>query len=244
MDYSPKRIVSVVIGYIKRKLELRKTFKINLNYEAKIIDLTNSKVSRITDSTPESNIVSILGNNFFEMHVNNFHTVSDLLSKDNEYKMTDGGVTLGAFKYFYGIYNNKLRVGELNTLPLDMECYPVRNLKHKHGRIVESYVDEKKYIVLKDEFGNIIEMYNNTYGPVKSLFIGEKKQFLLVTKPSYDNTNTIPFLNEFLRDNPSYYVQLDNGRYCSCQIGDINKNEYMRNSFETYDELFVFGELK
>lgn len=244
MDYSPKRIVSVIIGYVKRKLEFRRSFNIELNYEAKIIDLTKSKIARIMEDTPKNNIISILGNNFYEITVKNFHTVSELLSKNDNYKLIDNGATLGAFKYFYGIYNNKFHIGELKTLPLDMECYPVRNLKHNYGRITESYIDDNKYIVLKDEFGNIIEMYNNTNSIVKSLFIGEKKQFLLITKPSYDNTNTIPFLNDFLKDNPSYYIQLDNGRYNNYQIDNINKEEYMKHSFETYNDLFVFGEIK
>lgn len=243
MDYSPQRIISVIINYIERKVNLRIKNINNITYESKIIDLSNSKVDRITDNIEDNEIISILGNNFYETDVKNFHTVLELLSLDDDYILTDGGIPKKSFKYFYGISNNKFLCDELNNLPLDMYCYPVRNLKHIHGRIVEAFLNDNKYIVFKDEFGNVINLYDECM-TVKSLFVGGKKQFLLITNTHFDNTKLIEPLNMFLKEDPCYYIQIDNGRYSSYQIEYINKKKYMEQSFESYSDLFVFGEIK
>jgi hypothetical protein len=257
MDYSPSRITTVVIGFAKRKiyhvgerLKLlrlhvdKETYYSNETYNSKIIDLTNSKIGRITNEIKETQIISILGNNFYEKTVKNFHTVKELLSYSPDYIMTDYGVTLGSFRYFYGIYQNKFIAGELINLPLDMVCFPIRNMKHKNGLVVEALVDENKYIIFKDEFDNTLELRNQTCGNIKVLLVGEKKQIFLITNPYFDNTNIIPYLNDFLKNNPSYLIYIDNGRYSHYQIEEINKEKYMENSFEDYDDLFVFGEIK
>lgn len=38
-------------------------------------------------------------------------------------------------------------------------------------------------------------------------------------------------INMFLQDNPSYLVQLDNGRFEHCQTDKINKAAYVYSSF-------------
>ena len=51
-------------------------------------------------------------------------------------------------------------------------------------------------------------------------------------------------INELLLNNPSYLVWIDNGRYNSFQLEEINKKKFIQNGFTEYNDMFVFGEVK
>lgn len=242
MNYSLSRIFNVTCNYLVRNL-----FEEENNDSSKkdliIIDLTESKIGRILNDTPEENIVSILGNDFFEKSVSNFHTVEELLKSNENLILTDKGYILSNFKYFWGIHNGKLIAGELNELPQNMQCMPIRNVKHNEGPIIRSFINDKYELCFLDNNGNILKLMDS-FKTIKTLLIGEKRQFLIVTNRMYDNEKISCKINELLLNNPCYLVWIDNGRYRSFQLEEINKKKFINNGFTEYDDMFMFGEVK
>jgi hypothetical protein len=60
MNYSIKRLTTIVSSYIRRNILP------GVKREFVILDLTNSYLGRITDNIPPTSIKSILGNTFIE----------------------------------------------------------------------------------------------------------------------------------------------------------------------------------
>ena len=218
----------------------------NQKREFIILDLTNSKIDRITNDTLSENIISILGNDFADYNDRFLYTVEEYKEMDEENILTTvDKLKLKVFTYFWSIYNNKLLCGKLDELPNDMHVMPVRNWKRKYGKIVKAIAKPKEKISLYfiDEYGNEIQ-YPQTGNNTKTLLIGSKCQLFLSCNPCWDTREYADKLNQYIKDNPCYLVQLDNGRYENYQIGNIDKEKYISTSFETYDDMFVFGEVK
>jgi hypothetical protein len=239
MEYSLKRLITVTSSYIVRNLLP------NQKREFIILDLTDSKIDRITNETPRKNIISILGNDFAD-YVNRFlYTVEEYKEMDGENILTTvDKLKLKVFTYFWGVYNNKLLCGKLDELPNDMYVMPVRNWKRKYGKIVKAIAKPKEKVSLYfiDEYDNEIQ-YPQAGNNTKTLLIGPKYQLFLSCNPCWDMREYGDKLNEYIKDNPCYLVQLDNGRYENYQIGNIDKEKYISTSFETYDDMFVIGEI-
>jgi hypothetical protein len=238
MEYSLKRLITVTSSYIVRNLLP------NQKREFIILDLTNSKIDRITNETPSENIISILGNDFYEECDKKQYKVEDYCAMKPDDILTDNKLPLKSFTYFWGIYNNKLLCGKLDELPNDMYAMPVRNWKRKYGKIVKAVAKPKDKVSLYfiDEYDNEIQ-YPQTGNNTKTLLIGPKYQLFLSCNPCWDMREYVDKLNGYIKDNPCYLVQLDNGRYENYQIGDIDKEKYISTSFETYDDMFVIGEI-
>ncbi len=239
MEYSLKRLITVTSSYIVRNLLP------NQKREFIILDLTNSKIDRITNETLRENIISILGNDFADYVDRFLYTVEEYKEMDEENILTTvDKLKLKVFTYFWGIYDNKLLCGKLDELPNDMYVMPVRNWKRKYGKIVKAIAKPKEKVSLYfiDEYGNEIQ-YPQTGNNTKTLLIGPKYQLFLSCNPCWDMREYVDKLNEYIKDNPCYLVQLDNGRYENHQIGDIDKEKYISTSFETYDDMFVIGEV-
>ena len=240
MEYSLKRLITVTSSYIVRNLLP------NQKREFIILDLTDSKIDRITNETPRENIISILGNDFADYVDRFLYTVEEYKEMDGENILTTvDKLKLKVFTYFWGIYNNKLLCGKLYELPNDMYVMPVRNWKRKYGKIVKAIAKPKEKVSLYfiDEYDNEIQ-YPQTGNNTKTLLIGPKYQLFLSCNPCWDMREYVDKLNEYIKDNPCYLIQLDNGRYENYQIGDIDKEKYISTSFETYDDMFVIGEFK
>ena len=235
MEYSLKRLITVTSSYIVRNLLP------NVKREFIILDLTNSKIDRITNETPGENIISILGNDFADYVDRFLYTVEEYKEMDKENILTTvDKLKLKVFTYFWGVYNNKLLCGKLDELPNDMYVMPVRNWKRKYGKIVKAVAKPKERISLYfiDEYGNEIQ-YPQTMNNTKTLLIGPKYQLFLSCNPCWDMREYVDKLNEYIKDNPCYLVQLDNGRYENYQIGEIDKEKYISTSFETYDDMLL-----
>lgn len=240
MEYSLKRLISVTSQYIVRNLLPGQ------KREFILLNLTESKIDRILDSTPDENIVSILGNDFADYSDRFLYTVSEYKHMNPETILTTvDNLQLNAFTYFWGIYNNKLLCGKLNELPDSMRVVPVRNWKRKYAKIVDVKVKPKEKISLYfiDEHNNEIQ-YPQTGNNTKTLLIGPKYQLFLSCNPCWDTREYAKKLKLYIKDNPCYLVQLDNGRYENYQIGYVDKKKYISTGFKTYDDMFVIGEVK
>ena len=123
MNYSIKRIIHVVSSYIFRNIlhDVKREFV--------ILDLTNSLLGRILPETEESNIISILGNDFADYTNGFLHTVEEFKNMPPDTVLTRYGLTKSRFTYFWGIKEGKLVCDKLSNLPDDLEVMPVRNWK-------------------------------------------------------------------------------------------------------------------
>lgn len=239
MDYSLNRLTKVITSYIRRNILPGKT------REFVILDVTNSYLGRIYDNTPPESIISILGNDFADFISDKFlYSVKEYKEMGHYTVLTKQHLIRGKFTYFWGIQNGKLLCGKLDDLPKDMLVSPVRNWKKKFGRIIDVGCDEQAVsLYFIDDQGNKIR-YPQTGNVTKTLLIGPKKQVFLSCNPCWDMREYTLKIKEYLVDNPSYLVLLDNGRFENHQIENINKETYLASGFQNYDDMFVFGELK
>lgn len=238
MEYTLERLTTVVTSYIRRNLLP------GMTREFIIYDLTNSKLGRIDESTPEEQLISILGNDFADYCGKFLYTVKDYKELSPKTKITKHPYVLEQFTYFWGIYNGKLLCDILDNLPEDMEVVPVRNWKKAYGKIVKAdYCGDSISLFFIDEYGNKI-YYPQTGNNTKTLLIGSKFQLFLSCNPCWDMREYSAKLNEYLKDNPSYLVLLDNGRFEKFQLNNPNKQQYIKSTFHDYNDMFVFGEFK
>ena len=238
MNYSLNRISKVVAQYIRRNLLP------GVNREFVIINLTNSLLGRITENTKKENIISILGNDFADYLDKYLYTVKEYKEMLPDTVLTKKSLSRKLFTYFWGIYNGKLLCDTINNLPEDMEVMPVRNWKKDYGRIIKAdYCGDSVSLFFIDEHGNKI-YYPQTGNNTKTLLIGQKHQLFLSCNPCWDMREYSTKLNEYLKDNPSYLVLLDNGRFENYQINNVDKEKYLSTAFCDYKDMFVFGELK
>lgn len=238
MNYSLNRISKVVAQYIRRNLLP------GVNREFVIINLTNSLLGRITENTKKENIISILGNDFADYLDKYLYTVKEYKEMLPDTVLTKKSLSRKLFTYFWGIYNGKLLCDTINNLPEDMQVMPVRNWKKDYGRIIKAdYCGDSVSLFFIDEYGNKI-YYPQTGNNTKTLLIGPKYQVFLSCNPCWDMREYSSKINEYLKDNPSYLVLLDNGRFENYQINDVDKEKYISTAFCDYNDMFVFGELK
>ena len=237
MKYNAKRLTTVISSYIRRNLLP------GVKREFTILDITDSHLDRITGSTSELSIKSILGNMFIE-DSKILYTVQQYIDMDDNYLISTRKNKKGQFTYFFGLYNGKLLCDKLNNLPKDMIAFPVRNWKKAYGRIIKSVVYPEKAIALYlvDEYGNEIP-YPQTGNNTKTFLIGPKYQLFLSCNPCWDMREYSQQLNTYLVDNPSYLVLIDNGRFEHYQLENINKEKYVSSSFEDVDDMFIIGEI-
>jgi hypothetical protein len=94
-----------------------------------------------------------------------------------------------------------------------MFAFPVRNWKRAYGKIVSSGCDDEKVsLYFIDEYGNKV-YYPQTGNNTKTLLIGPKYQLFLSCNPCWDMKEFSLHINNYLKDNPSYLILLDNGRF-------------------------------
>lgn len=237
MNYSIKRLTTIVSSYIRRNILP------GVKREFVILDLTNSHLGRITDNIPLASIKSILGNTFIE-DSKILYTVQQYSEMDDDCLISTRKQKKSQFTYYYGLYNGKLLCDKLDKLPKDMIAFPVRNWKRAYGKIVKTAVYPEKPIALYlvDEYGNEIP-YPQTGNNTKTFLIGPKYQLFLSCNPCWDMREYSTTLNEYLIDNPSYLVLMDNGRFDHFQLENINKNKYVSTSFEDINDMYIIGEI-
>lgn len=236
-----KRILEVTKSY-----SIRHFFKDNNFIKPFILDMSDMCMCRITSDIPDNQIHSILFCDFDERKNIAYETVKWF--KDNkDSKITDHNIPVTNFKFWYGIHEGKLKCDVLENLPEEMIVMPVRNLKSEINKPFNSIVIRDGILYLKNEDEYLTKLPytqdNNNIG--KCVLISENNKSLFVYGVRNNDKKEIDKINHFLKENPSYPIMVDNGRYLFYFIGnDIKKHAFVCGGFSDIDDMFVFGSLK
>lgn len=237
---------------IKRILEVTKSYSIRHFFKDKnfikpfILEMSDLEMCRITSDIPDSKIYSILFCDFDERKNIAYETVKWF--KDNiTSKITDRNIPVSNFKFWYGIDNGKLKCNILENLPEDMVVMPVRNLKSEIKKPFNKMIIRDGVLNLKNEDEYITNLPytqdGNNIG--KCILVSENGKSLFVYGVRHNDKEYIEQINNFLQENPSYPIMVDNGRYLFYFIGDdIKKHAFICGGFSGIDDMFVFGSLK
>lgn len=237
---------------IKRILEVTKSYSIRHFFKDKnfikpfLFEMSDLNMCRITSSIPDSKIYSILFCDFDERRNIAYETVK-WFKEHQTSKITDHNIPVTNFKFWYGIHEGKLKCDILDNLPDEMTVMPVRNLKSEITEPFTSVVIRDGVLHLKNNNEYITRLpytqEDNNIG--KCVLISENGKSLFVYGVRNNNKEEIDKINEFLSENPSYPIMVDNGRYLFYFIGDdIKKHAFVCGGFSEIDDMYVFGSLK
>lgn len=237
---------------IKRILEVTRRYSIRHFFKDKnftkpfIFEMSGLNMCRITSDIPDSDIYCILFCDFDERKNIAYETVK-WFKENQSSKITDHNILVSNFKYWYGVYNGKFKCDILDNLPEDMIVMPVRNLKSEIKKPFNSLIIKDGILFLKNEDECITklpyEQEGNNIG--KCIFVSPNNKSLFVYGVRGCNKEEIARLNEYLKENPSYPIMVDNGRYLFYFIGDnVKKHGFVCGGFSEIDDMFVFGSLK
>ena len=236
-----KRILEVTKSYI-----IRDFFKDNNFIKPFILDMSDMYMCRITSSVPDNQIYSILFCDFDERKNIAYETVKWF--KDNkDSKITDHNIPVTNFKFWYGVYNGKFKCDTLDNLPEEMIVMPVRNLKSEINKPFNSIVirDGVLYLKNEDEYLTKLPYTQDSNNIGKCVLISENNKSLFIYGIRNNDKKEIDKIKQFLKENPSYPIMVDNGRYLFYFIGDnVQKHAFVCGGFSDIDDLFVFGSLK
>lgn len=236
-----KRIIEVTRNYTIRHFFKDKNFTKPFLY-----DMSTLKMCRITSDIPDENITSILFCDFDEQNSIGYETVKWFKEHINEL-ITDKKIPVKNFKFWYGIEGGKFICGELNTLNENTIVMPVRNLKHVVNSPFNKLFVKNGLLYLSNEEGIITELpyeqNGNNLG--KCILIGKNGKSLFVYGVRCTNKAEIEKINKYLKENPSYPIMVDNGRYLFYFIGDnIKKHAFVCGGFSEIDDLYIYGSVK
>jgi hypothetical protein len=237
---------------IKRIIEVTRNYSIRHFFKDKnftkpfIYDMSTLKMCRITSDIPDENISSILFCDFDEQNSVGYETVRWFKEHINEL-ITDKKIPVKNFKFWYGIEEGKFICGELNALNENMIVMPVRNLKHIVNKPFNKLFVKNGLLYLSNEEGIITELpyeqNGNNLG--KCILIGKNGKSLFVYGVRCTNKEEIEKINKYLKENPSYPIMVDNGRYLFYFIGDdIKKHAFVCGGFSEIDDLYIYGSTK
>lgn len=238
---------------IKRILEVTKSYSIRHFFKDSnfvkpfLLEMTNMHMCRITSKVPDEQIHSILFCDFDERKNIAYETVR-WFKENKDSKITDRNIPVTNFKFWYGICEGKFKCDILDNLPDDMIVMPVRNLKSDITEPFDSLVIIDGVLHLKNtNNGTITKLPYTQDGDNmgKCILISTNNKSLFVYGVRNVNKEEIEKINVFLRENPSYPIMVDNGRYLFYFIGDnIKKHAFVCGGFSEIDDMFVFGSLK
>ena len=237
---------------IKRILEVTKSYSIRHFFKDGnfikpfILEMSDMHMCRITSNIQDEQIYSILFCDFDERKNIAYETVRWF--KDNkDSKITDHNIPVTNFKFWYGVYNGKFKCDILDNLPDDMIVMPVRNLKSDITEPFNSLIIRDGVLYLKNNNEYLTKLPYTQDGDNigKCILISENGKSLFIYGVRNVNNEEIEKINVFLRENPSYPIMVDNGRYLFYFIGnDIKKHAFVCGGFSDIDDMFVFGSLK
>ena len=239
---------------IKRILEVTKSYGMrhffkNGNFiKPFILEMSDMYMCRITSNIPDEQIYSILFCDFDERKNIAYETVKWF--KDNKVSnITDHNIPVTNFKFWYGIYNGKFKCDTLDNLPDDMIVMPVRNLKSDITEPFNSLIIRDGVLFFKNDNEYLTKLPYTQDGDNigKCILISENGKSLFVYGVRSVNKDEIEEINKYLKENPSYPIMVDNGRYLFYFIGDdinFKKHAFVCGGFSDIDDMFVFGSLK
>lgn len=189
------------------------------------IDLTNrnlsyAKINEIKDGTV------ILGGEFIESMNNSVRKAKDWLNANDTYG--DKKLPSKDVKSFYGVENDKFKVGTANEFDPNTEIVPMR---FGNKNIKEAILRENGEMRLLDDGG--LPIYQNTPNTGKFiLYSPDTRQ----SEFNYINNGSVGVkkINDFLKRNKSaQYITLDNGRY---EYYGVNPEGLTSSDFQSYYE--------
>lgn len=199
------------------------------------IDLTSENIARIL---PDSeNVESMLANGFTSKKAPEFNLVS--YYKNNQHKwFGDSYIPLKNVSTYYGVENNKLKAGNLNTFADTTVVIPnrIKNI----GKVNEVFIDPKGVQYVTTTGDTINERSLGIVGP-KRMFADENGNAVFMSKLHPDHVQQ---LNQKLQQTPLYSVLIDNGRYQSYMLSNPNWFDYTSHDwFRDEDDLYIIGTL-
>lgn len=234
-----KKIIEVTKSYV-----IRHFFKDNNYIKPLVLDMSTMNLNRITSKIQDDDIESILFCDFYEEKNMAYNTVK-FFKENPDLLITDHNLPVKNFKYWYGIFNNKLIINTLDKLDNDIIVMPVRNIK--------SYIDKPfNDIKIKD---GIIYCVNDQYeiqlpydqsnsNVGKCILVSEDGCSLFVygVKYFHEELNNV---KQFLKQHPSYPILVDNGRYLFYFFDECAKKDaFLCGGFANIDQMYTIGSIK
>ncbi len=167
-----------------------------LSSDSKKPIIINLKNKNIRNVSKEKNVNAVLGNEFIERKHNTVRKAKDF-KNTTDTLLGDKGIRLRNISQFYGVENNKLKVGSINQFNENTEVIPVRN--KNQGKL-------KKIINDTDTIPDYTQMVENKYpalGLFKGMFMsGQKVKDYNLKRINYRNNlikNHVPTNNYIIR---------------------------------------------
>ena len=90
-----------------------------------------------------------------------------------------------------------------------------------------------------------MSIYNTTFQTDelgKATIVGAIDKSFIIKLEGFE---TLEIINKYLKENPSYPIMVDNGRYLFYFIGDdIKKHAFVCGGFSEVDDLYIYGSIK
>lgn len=167
-----------------------------LSSDSKKPVIINLKNKNIRNVSKEKNVNAVLGNEFIERKHNTVRKAKDF-KNTTDTLLGDKGIRLRNISQFYGVENNKLKVGSINQFNENTEVVPVRN--KNQGKL-------KKIINDTDTIPDYTQMVESKYpalGLFKGMFMsGQKVKDYNLKRINYRNNlvkNHVPTNNYTIR---------------------------------------------
>lgn len=129
---------------------------INTEKPAQVINLSNKNVSRIDQSTPNTNM--ILFNDFVEWNNPNNIRLAKEFKTTNDTLIGDNNIPLSKISQYYGVENGKLKVGNINIFDDNTTVVPKRNKRTDRIKSIINNVLTNEQI---ENYENIIDNERN-----------------------------------------------------------------------------------
>ena len=191
-----------------------------------VIDISDKKMDYAKVNENKDGKV-ILGGEFIEEANNSVRKVKDWIDVDSLDTFGDKKIKTKDINKFYGVENNKFKVGTLKDFDKETEVVPVR---FKDTPIKKAVLNNKQLRLLDNDDKPIYQNTPNTGKFILHSPSSKKSIFVYIN----EGKKGVDEVNKFLKQNgDAFYIHLDNGRY---EFYGINEDGLTKQNFENYYE--------
>ena len=191
-----------------------------------VIDISDKKMDYAKVNEDKDGKV-ILGGEFIEETNNSVRKVKDWINADSLDTFGDKKIKTKDINKFYGVENNKFKVGTLKDFDKETEVVPVR---FKDIPIKKAVLNNKELRLLDNDDKPIYQNTPNTGKFILHSPSSKKSIFVYIN----EGKKGVDEVNKFLKQNgDAFYIHLDNGRY---EFYGINEDGLTKQNFENYYE--------
>ena len=191
-----------------------------------VIDISDKKMDYAKVNENKDGKV-ILGGEFIEETNNSVRKVKDWINADSLDTFGDKKIKTKDINKFYGVENNKFKVGTLKDFDKETEVVPVR---FKDTPIKKAVLNNKQLRLLDNDDKPIYQNTPNTGKFILHSPSSKKSIFVYIN----EGKKGVDEVNKFLKQNgDAFYIHLDNGRY---EFYGINEDGLTKQNFENYYE--------